>query len=120
MERGLSSCFIINREAGPQQYIQKLASNCLENSKIGFLLCCVADLRAARQLERLNSRYQPGPGWTSEGQVFGLGSSSCGGGSRVVRLLMLHSHRVSDDEMVNECPSICSASGRCFAKVQVP
>lgn len=96
--RGLSYCYrlIINREGGPQKYIQNLASNCSENSEIGFLLCCVADRHVSRQLEKLNSHYQPGPCWTSEGKVFGLG---CGGGSRVVRLLMLHSHRVCDDEM---------------------
>ena len=76
MERGLSYCycFIINREAGPQKYIQKLASNCSENSEVGFLLCCVADLRVSRQLEKLNSHYRPGPYRTSKGQIFSLGS----------------------------------------------
>lgn len=112
VEWGLCSCLLIRREAGPQLHIQKLASNCSENSEIGFLLCCVADPHGSRQLEKLNSCYQPGLYWTSAGQVFGLG---CGALN-----ITLPSCVWRWNELVNERLSICSASGRCFAKVQVP
>lgn len=107
-----SRCPLTRREAGPQHHSQKLASNCSENSEIGFLLCCVADPHVSRQLEKLNSCNQPGLYWTSAGQVFGLG---CGALN-----ITLPSCVWRWNELVNECLSICSASGRCFAKVQVP